>query len=814
MKIHPSDATQPDLESLQKEKSFLKTLLRHLPDMIWMKDADGVYMVCNSRFERFFGASEAHIIGKTDYDFVSREQADFFRWHDLKSMNSQQPSVNEEWITLSSGEQCLLETTKTAIQDEYGKTIGVLGIGHDITKRYQSETAVRESSERYQAILSSTLDGFWLVDLQGNLLEVNDAYCRMSGYHHDELIGRSLLTLDPYETADNISLRIARIQMEGGDVFTTIHRRKDGCEWPVEVSISYSEIDGGRFFVFLRDISERRKTEQQIEYMAYNDLLTGLPNRVLLEDRLRQEIARHRRNGKRIAVLFMDLDGFKKINDLYGHNTGDQLLVAMAERMKMTFRAADTLARLGGDEFVAILPGLDPADDRLPILDRILAAIAEPITLDNIDLPVSASIGVSFYPQSPDVDGDQLLRQADQAMYQAKLAGKNRYHLFDTGLDQTLRNRHRNLHQLKQAQENHQLELFYQPKVNMRSGEVIGVEALMRWHHPEQGLLTPGHFLPAIEGQNFLIELGEWTLHQALQCMAHWQQQGIQLPVSINIAGIHLQKSDFMTRLLQILAEYPDVDPHHLELEVLETSTLDNLDQVSEVISACRKLGIRFALDDFGTGYSSLTYLKLLPTQVLKIDRSFVDEMQEDPQNLSILDSVISMATALKRQVIAEGVETIAQGETLLRLGCELGQGFAIAHPMPASDIPQWLQQWQPQPRWLNCTPLPPERQCLLFVKAEYTAWLRQLSGRLEDQDNPLLPRSEQLTPCPANIAELAPQSWVEIQQLHHQLITLSSTLEEQISNHDHKQASITITSARESGEKLLGIFDQLLAHS
>lgn len=813
MKIYPSNTIQPDLESLQKEKTFLQTLLRHLPDMIWMKDTEGTYMLCNSLFEHFFGASEAHIIGKTDYDFVSREQADLFRWHDLKAMNNQQPSVNEEWISLSNGEKRLLETTKTAIQDEHGNIIGVLGIGHDITRRYQSEAAVRASSERYQAILSSTLDGFWLVDLQGNLLEVNEAYCRLSGYSHDELIGRSLLTLDPSEKAENLNLRITRIQKEGGDVFTTTHRRKDGSEWPLEVSISYSEMDGGRFFVFLRDISERRKTEQQIEYMAYNDLLTGLPNRVLLEDRLRQEIARHRRNGKRIAVLFMDLDGFKKINDLYGHNTGDQLLVAMAERMRTTFRAADTLARIGGDEFVAILPGLDPADDRLPILDRILAAIAEPIVLGDIDLPVSSSIGVSFYPQATDVDGDQLLRQADQAMYQAKLAGKNRYHLFDTGLDQKLRNRHRNLHQLKQAQESHQLELFYQPKVNMRSGEVIGVEALMRWHHPEQGLLTPGHFLPAIEGQNFLIELGEWTLHQALQCMAHWQQQGIQLPVSINIAGIHLQKSDFMTRLLQILAEYPGVDPHQLELEVLETSALDNLDHVSEVINACHKLGIRFALDDFGTGYSSLTYLKLLPTQVLKIDRSFVDEMLESPQNLSILDSVISMASALKRQVIAEGVETIAQGETLLRLGCELGQGFAIAHPMPASDIPPWLQQWQPQPRWLNCPPLAPERQCLLFVKAEYTAWLRQLSDK-PDQPNDTLPSaSEELTPCPANIAELAPQSWAEIQQLHHQLITLTRNLEEHISNHDHKQASTTITSARETGEKLLGIFDQLLAH-
>ena len=774
--LSPSIPTAPQGTVLPRNSSLLESLLRHLPDMIWMKDPAGLYLACNRRFEEFFGAREADIVGHTDYDFVDHNLADFFRWHDIKAMNADKPTVNEEWVTLSNGERLLLETTKTAIHTPDGELLGVLGIGHDITRRDASERALRESSERYQAILSSSLDGVWVVDRTGILLDVNQAYCRQSGYSRSELLGQSLLMVDPNETLESVMGRTSRIIANGGDLFETTHRRKDGKEWPVEVSVSYSGLDNGQFFVFLRDISERRKNEQQIHFMAFNDVLTSLPNRMVLEDRLRQEIAHHRRSGKRIAVLFLDLDGFKHINDQYGHDVGDQLLIAMACRMRSTVRTEDTIARLGGDEFVAILPDLDHNDTYLPIINRLLDTIAKPLQVRDLTLQLSASIGVTFYPQSEEVDGDLLMRQADQAMYQAKLAGKNRYHLFDIQLDSQQRHRHRNLSELTNACTNGELELFYQPKMNMRTGIMTGVEALLRWHHPERGLLLPGEFLPALDGNTYLITLGEWTIRQALGAIRSWQQQGLQIPVSINIAGLHLQHSDFMPRLLHILNEFPEVPPRLLELEILETSALENVSHASDVIAQCRTLGISFALDDFGTGYSSLTYLKRLPTQVLKIDRSFVDEMLDDPENLAILDSVIKLATALKRDIVAEGVESVSHGEVLLLLGCEQAQGYAIARPMPASNIPVWLQQRQPESRWYNRPPLQNNCHCLLFAMAHWRKWRKRLHQSLHQsllQSELITLWQEQLSTIPAFpqlIGNLPASELERLQSLHNGL--------------------------------------------
>lgn len=762
---------------------LLESLLRYLPDLIWMKDPKGVYLACNPLFEAFFGAREADILGRTDYDFVDREQADFFRWHDIKAMNAGKPMVNEEWITLSSGERILLETTKTAVHSPDGQLLGVLGIGHDITHRHQTEKALRDSSERYQAILTSSLDGVWVVDNTGLIMDVNDAYCRHSGYQREDLLGQSLLVVDPNETTDSILNRTARIISNGGDLFETTHRRKDGTEWPVEVSVSYSGLDAGQFFVFLRDISERKKTEQQIQYMAYNDVLTNLPNRIVLEDRLRQEIAHHKRNGKRIAVLFLDLDGFKRINDIHGHDIGDQLLIAMAARMRVTVRAADTIARLGGDEFVAILPDLDNNDDYLPIVDRLLEAIAEPMQVADLQLQLTASIGITFYPQQDEVDGDQLMRQADQAMYQAKLAGKNRYHLFDIQLERLLRHRHRDLYELHQACANGELELYYQPKINMRTSQMTGAEALLRWRHPQRGLLNPGEFLPAMEGMNILVELGEWTVRQALREISSWQMQGLHIQVSVNIAGLHLQRADFLPRLLQILDEFPSVPPHLLELEILETSALENVTHVTDVIAECRKLGISFALDDFGTGYSSLTYLKRLPTQVLKIDRNFIEEMLDDPENLSILDGVIKLASALNRDIVAEGVESVTQGEILLLLGCEQAQGFAIARPMPAEAIPQWLESRKIEPLWYNRRPLKTECRCLLFAMAHWRSWRKRLR---QCQNNPHLAiqwlrQIYRIPGLPEGLDNISAADLGRIRQQHTGLCQLTRQILEQI---------------------------------
>ena len=320
---------------------------------------------------------------------------------------------------------------------------------------------------------------------------------------------------------------------------------------------------------------------------------------------------------------------------------------------------------------------------------------------------LSASIGVSFYPQADPVDADQLLRQADQAMFQAKQSGKNRYHFFDTEGDRGVRSRHAEIERIALGLKNHEFVLFYQPKVQMHSGIVIGAEALIRWQHPQLGLLAPGAFLPALEQQALMVDLGDWVLEQALQQLAEWSGAGLHLPVSVNVDAMQLAQPDFVPKLRAALARHPELPPSLLELEVLETSVLGDLGSVTALLHQCRELGLSTSLDDFGTGYSSLTYLKHLPTQVLKIDQSFVRSMLDDPSDIAILQGVLSLARALGRLVIAEGVETSAHAQMLLRLGCLHGQGYAIARPMPAAQIPNWVAQWRPDPAWVAAIETP-----------------------------------------------------------------------------------------------------------
>lgn len=440
---------------------------------------------------------------------------------------------------------------------------------------------------------------------------------------------------------------------------------------------------------------QRSEVETQLSNMAHYDPLTSLPNRKLLTEDLKAAMERAESQEKILALLYIDLDGFKSINDRYSHEVGDKLLVKVSKRMRSIMPEEATLARLGGDEFVAVLENMDSPQDSIQFLKTLLSIINETVYVGDLDFTISASIGVVFYPQHESLDADQLLRQADQAMYQAKQAGKNRFHLFDVERDKALRDQHEGLSEIQRGLEAGEFELFYQPKVNMRTYEVIGAEALIRWNHPQRGLLPPVNFLPLIENDPLAINLGEWVIATAMDQIVVWRQQGFRLPVSVNIDAIHLQSPDFVDRLEDALKRRRGVRKGDLQLEILETTALDDVVQVSNIMLACKNLGVGFALDDFGTGYSSLTYLKRLPAELLKIDRSFVRDMLEDPEDLAILDGVIRLAGAFQRQVIAEGVETQAHCDELLRLGCELGQGYAIARPMPAAVIPEWLKEWK-----------------------------------------------------------------------------------------------------------------------
>ncbi|MCC5825330.1 EAL domain-containing protein [Alkalimonas sp.] len=435
----------------------------------------------------------------------------------------------------------------------------------------------------------------------------------------------------------------------------------------------------------------RRQAQKRLQQLAHYDPLTGLPNRFLFAEKLQQAMQHALDKKHLIALAFIDLDGFKAVNDQFGHPYGDQVLLALSRRLQYRLSESNCVARISGDEFVLLLPDLNQLQDCDAVLQDVLSALAYPVQVNSIATQLSASIGVSFYPQEPSVEPEQLIRQADQAMYLAKQSGKNRIHYFDIAADQHMRTMHQRLKAIDDGLQHNQFVLFYQPKVDFVTGQCIGVEALIRWQHPDQGLLPPSDFLPLIEQHTLGIKLGQWVLHQAFFQLSDWQAQGVELPISVNIAANHLQAADFVDQLETLAMNYPDISFTLLELEIVETSALQDFEHASQTMIACSKLGVSFSLDDFGTGYSSLSYLKRLPISTLKLDQSFVRDILTDSEDLAILQGVGLLAASFQLKTIAEGVESSAHIEKLLEIGYRYGQGYGIARPMPIERLTEWL---------------------------------------------------------------------------------------------------------------------------
>lgn len=478
----------------------------------------------------------------------------------------------------------------------------------------------------------------------------------------------------------------------------------------------------------VRDITHDHLQEQRINHLALHDALTDLPNRTLLTDRFEKAIAMASRQKRQMGVCLIDLDGFKAINDNFGHQGGDRLLQEVTRRLSLVIRGEDTLARLGGDEFALIFNNVQDADELQSAVQRILSSLSQSFDIDGQHMQISASIGVTLYP-SDDADADTLLRHADQAMYQAKQAGRNRFCFFDVVLDQNIRVNMRTLERVREALQHDEMRLYYQPKVNMRTGAVQGFEALLRWQHPQDGLVPPLNFLPQVEQSDVIVDIGEWVMENALRQISSWSEQGATWPVSVNIAARHFHRTDFLPRLRAILERHPNVSPRLLNIEILESVALGDLDAVCALIRECQALGVGFSLDDFGTGYSSLSYLKILRADTLKIDQSFVRQMLTDRDDLTLVESVINIARLFKIDVVAEGVETADHGTLLLRMGCDVAQGYGIARPMPEADTFQWASRYLPDPRWTQWADVEWEWSDLplLMAQHDHEAWVKQV---------------------------------------------------------------------------------------
>lgn len=687
-------------------RRLLRSIVEQIPDLIWVKDPDGIYLACNPRFEHLYGAKADEIVGKRDADFVDAEQAAFFRKNDLAAIETGGPHCNEEWLIFAAdGYRGLFETIKSPIRDDDGQLIGVLGVAREITECKRTEEQLRLAA----SVFSEASEGIFITNPQGVIVEANQAFLTMSGFGHDEVIGKTptILKSDRHET--NFYVDLWETLIHNGSWHGEIwNRRKNGEQFAARLGISAVRNPDGQvshYVSLLADITDQKRQQEHIQTLAYYDALTRLPNRVLLADRMNQALAAIARQGTQVVVCYLDLDDFKPVNDQFGHPAGDALLVEVAKRLTGSIRPHDTASRLGGDEFILLLTEIETEEDYRKVLARVIESLSMPYMIDGNQARLSVSMGVTVCP-ADDSDPDGLLRHADQAMYMAKQAGRNQIQFYDPLRDMAQREHQELRTRIRVGLAADQFRLYWQPIVNLHNGQVVALEALLRWLPPDGHIVLPGDYLPHIENDDLMIEVGEWVLKAAVEQLSSWGAMGIHLIGNINIAARQLQDPGFTNYLQEVLQQFPDISADQVELELLETAALEDMARVNDVITQCRQMGIRFTLDDFGTGYSSMTYLRRLAVDTVKIDKSFVQGMLDDKSDLAIVEGIMGMASAFKKIAVAEGVESLQHGLLLQKMGCQMAQGYAIARPMPAERLAEWLCDYTPHPAWLESLPI------------------------------------------------------------------------------------------------------------
>ena len=623
----------------------------------------------------------------------------------------------EARMTHKSGHYVWVQASGKLIErDDEGKPKRMIGMHLDITERKNNEEQMLVATQLLNESQKVGKLGGWKLDLKtGDLFWTDETY-RIHDTSPEEFnptvdagVGyflpesKEIITKALDEAINNgigYDLELETYTTKGNkiDIRTTCTVSLENGK-PIRLAGIFQDISDHKNYQ--RKLEESNldlaKANSALKLSAHYDPLTGLPNRNLLSDRIQHAVTKSLRNNKYVGIAFIDLDGFKLINDNHGHDVGDELLKQVAKQLLGVLREGDTLSRFGGDEFVAVIDELSEPSESELVVSRMLESVSAPLSIKGRLLKITASIGVTFYPLN-NASPDQLLRHADQAMYIAKQKGKNRSYIFDIQKDEAVKHRNEELKRIAQALEDNEFELYYQPKVDLRTNEVLGVEALIRWNHPEKGVLGPNMFLPAVVHDMLDIDIGRWVIKTAFEQSQHWLSSGYDIAISVNISPLHLQHAKFVSELKEVINQQPTFKPESIDFEVLESSALKDIELASSVMADCSGLGVSFSIDDFGTGYSSLTYLKQLPAKYLKIDQSFVRDMLIDSDDKAIVQGIIELAKAFNLEVIAEGVETPSHGELLMSMGSYIAQGYGIAKPMPANSILTWLVKWEQNP--------------------------------------------------------------------------------------------------------------------
>jgi diguanylate cyclase (GGDEF)-like protein/PAS domain S-box-containing protein len=666
---------------------LLRLIADSIPALMAYFDLPGLRcQFANQGYAAYNGHSVESILGLTVQEVIGDKAWLAIQPYVERSIRGERVKYMREQ-TLPNGETRMIEVNLIPHFETRQEQLGLFVLITDITDRWRAESTVRQSEERMRKFTEITEEAI-VFHRNGLITDGNDALTRLTGYTLPEVLGLSIFTfINPEWRA--MAYEYTRSGRE--DPYEVTIRHKEGHAIPVEVvGKTMPQLHADYRIVVVRDITARKQAQERETFLALHDTLTQLPNRRFLMEQLGKLLSMARRRKSRVAVLFINLDHFKTVNDSLGHHAGDQLLCDVAERLRHSVRDTDLVARLSGDEFVAVLTDIHSPEDAALVADKLLDAMRSVFTVDHLPLTMSPSVGISVFP-GDDNTAEGLLRCAETAMHHAKDSGRGNRQFYQPGMNVRATDV---LHQerlLREAIANNAFVLHYQPQISLADGSLKGFEALVRWRHPERGLVGPDEFITFSESRGLITPIGRWVMHEACRQLKAWQDQGLAMvPVAVNLSALEFRQRDVAGEIAAVL-HATGLAPRFLEIELTESVLMHHTEQVLETLNAIKKLGVGVTIDDFGTGYSSLAYLKRYPIDKLKIDRSFVMDTPQSADDVAIVTAIIQMGHSLQLKTVAEGVETAEQKDMLHRLGCDLVQGFLVSAPLDAQATHRWL---------------------------------------------------------------------------------------------------------------------------